>query len=73
MFIIKNSYISHCGKKPPAAHCGGVSPEGETFNRFWDLADLLLSGGSLGLVPFLVVFHILNLLADDVKQLRVLM
>ena len=21
MFIIKNSYISHCGKKPPAAHC----------------------------------------------------
>ena len=21
MFIIKNSYISHCGKKPPPAHC----------------------------------------------------
>ena len=21
MFMIKNSYISHCGKKPPAAHC----------------------------------------------------
>ena len=23
MFIIKNSYISHCGKKPPPAHCAG--------------------------------------------------
>ena len=21
MFIIKNSYISHCGKKSPVAHC----------------------------------------------------
>ena len=26
MFIIKNSYISHCGKKPPPAHCGGAGP-----------------------------------------------
>ena len=24
MFIIKNSYISHCGKKPPPAHCAPV-------------------------------------------------
>ena len=26
MFIIKNSYISHCGKKPPPAHCATPTP-----------------------------------------------
>ena len=42
MFIIKNSYISHCGKKPPPAHCGtpsrtavgpGVNHTGTNFTQ----------------------------------------
>ena len=41
MFIIKNSYISHCGKKPPVAHCAGVEEAyNGTWNEFMDKIEL---------------------------------
>ena len=40
MFIIKNSYISHCGKKPPPAHCAACCNTGNA--HMWALKHKVL-------------------------------